>query len=179
MNEEFIKKCDEIFEGKNVNKINIQKLETYEKYINMKVSSELAYILSNFEGIMIKEEYGFISQQSSPFANEQGYEVIMDFIGLNTKPNLFSVHEMLKEQLPSGVYPIAEMDGGNYLCISNNGKVYIWLHEYDEHSSLFLANTSIEKFILSMVKMPKQNKEIDLNSIISEYSDDFGTDLDI
>lgn len=173
MNKEFLKKCDEIFENKNNQKICKEKLQEYENLTGLKVSPELLYILENYEGVMINEGYGFVSQQLSPFANAEGYETIIEFIGLNTKYDLIGIYEMLKEQLPCNIYPIAEMDGGNYICISNNEEIYIWLHEHLEQEGLFLANTSIEKFILSIEKMPKVNTDIDISQIESEYSDDF------
>lgn len=173
MNKEFIKKCLDIFEKKNIQKINTEKLASYEKMIDNKISSEFMYILENYEGIMLKEGYGFISQQPSPFANTQGYDTFIEFIGLNTKYDLFTTYEIYKEQLPLGIYPIAEMDGGNYICISKNEEVYIWLHDYSEQEGLILANTSMEKFILSIEKMPEENDDIDISQVKSEYADDF------
>ncbi len=171
MNKNFIKKCVEIFENNNIKKLDTKKLDTYEKLIGFKISPELIYILENYEGIMLKEGYGFVPKQPSPCANENGYETFTEFIGMDTKYNLFTTYEMYKEQLPLGIFPIAEMDGGNYLCISNNEEVYIWLHDYIEKNGLFLANTSISKFILSIEKMPEEN--IDISQIKSDYSDDF------
>lgn len=173
MNKEFVKKCEEIFKIKNFQKISKEKLQEYENLTGMKVSPELLYILENYGGVMINEGYGFISQQLSPFANAEGYETFIEFIGLNTKDDLIGIYEMYKEQLPCDIYPIAEMDGGNYICISKKDDIYIWLHEHTEQDGLFLANTSIEKFILSIEKMPKENTVIDISQIESEYSDDF------
>ena len=78
---------------------------------------------------------------------------------------------MYKDQLPIGIFPIAEMDGGNYLCMSNNNEVYTWLHDCVEGKDLFLASPSISKFILSIEKMPEE--DIDISQIKSEYSDGF------
>lgn len=173
MNKDFIKKCEEIFETKNTTTIDKQKLEEYENFVGLKLSPEFLYILENYEGAMINEGYGFVSQQISPFANVEGYETFSEFIGLNTKYDLLRTYDMYKEQLPSGIYPIAEMDGGNFICISQDEKIYIWLHECIEQDGLFLVNTSLEKFILSMEKMPMEIMDIDISQIESEYSDDF------
>lgn len=173
MNKDFIKKCEEIFELKNTNTIDKKKLEEYEKVVGLKFGSEFLYILENYEGVMINEGYGFVSQQISPFANMEGYETFSEFIGLNTKYDLHRTYEMYKEQLPLGVYPIAEMDGGNFICISQEGKIYIWLHECIEQDGLFFVNTNLEKFVLSIEKMPTDNTEIDISQIEAEYSDDF------
>lgn len=160
MNKEFVKKCEAIFEFKNVKKINKERLQEYENLTGMKVSPEHLYILKNYEEVMINEGYGFVSKELSPFANEEGYEIVVEFIGLNEKYDLIRTYEMYKEQLPCGIYPIAEMDGGNYICISKKGDIYIWLHECIEQDGLFLANTSIEKFIFSIEKMPEENTNI-------------------
>ena len=173
MNKEFCKKCEEIFENKNTQKINKVKLQEYENLTGIKVSPEHLYILENYEDVMINDGYGFVAQQRSPFSGTDGYETFIEFIGLNTRYDLIRTYEMLKEQLPDNIYPIAEMDGGNYICISKNEEIYIWLHEHLEQEGLFLANTSIEKFILSIEKMPEIETDIDISQIKSEYSDDF------
>lgn len=173
MNKEFVKKCEEIFEIKNEKKISKEKLQKYEALTGMKISPEFLYILENYEGVMINEGYGFVSEQLSPFADAEGYETFNEFIGLNEKYDLIQIYEMYKEQLPCGIYPIAEMDGGNYICISKKEDIYIWLHEHTEQDGLFLANTSIEKFILSIEKMPEENIDIDISQVESEYPDDF------
>lgn len=171
MNKKFVEKCAKIFESRNVKKIDLEKLNMYKKLIGFKIVPELIYIFENYEGVMLKEGYGFVPKEPSPLTNEKGYETFIEFIGLDTKYNLFTIYEMYKQQLPLGIFPIAEMDGGNYLCISDNGYIYIWLHDCIENESLFLANTSISKFILSVEKMPEV--DIDISQIESKYSDGF------
>lgn len=149
----------------------MKKIDAYEDLIGFKIGPELIYILENYEGIMVKEEYGFVPVQPSPLTNEKGYETLIAFIGFHTKYDLFTIYEMHRAQLPFGIFPIAEMDGGNYICISNNKKMYVWIYDCNAKSGLFLASTSINKFILSIEKMPEIN--IDISQIKSEYSDDF------
>ena len=139
----FIKKCTEIFESRNSKKIDAKKLDTYENLLGFKICPEFIYVLENYEGVMLKEGYGFVPEHPSPLTDENGYETFIEFIGLNTKYNLFTTYEMYKDQLPIGIFPIAEMDGGNYLCMSNNNEVYTWLHDCVEGKDLFLASPSI------------------------------------
>lgn len=166
----FKRKCAKLFESHNPKRINTKKLDTYENLIGFKICPELIYILENYERVMLKEGYGFVPEQPSPFSNN-GYETFTEFIGLNTKYNLITTYEMYKEQLPLGIFPIAEMDGGNYLCISKNNEIYVWLHDCIEEKDLFLANSNINKFILSIEKMPEE--DIDISQVKSDYSDDF------
>lgn len=174
MDKKFIEKCNEIFEEKKIKKVNNEKLEKYKKLTKLKFSPELMYILENYEGVMLKEGYGFVSKQLSPFADENGYETFIAFMGVDTSYNLMDTYQMYKEQLPLGVYPIAEMDGGNYICLSENEKVYIWLHDCVEQEGIFLANVNIKQFVLSIEKIPECNvNDIDLSEVESEYSDDF------
>lgn len=94
----------------------------------------------------------------------------IEFIGFHTKYNLFTIYKMHRAQLPFGIFPIAEMDDRNYICMSNN-KRYIWIHDYNAKSGLFWVSTSINKFILSIEKIPEIN--IDISQVQSEYSDHF------
>lgn len=172
-NKDFIKKCEEIFETKIPTVIDKQKLEKYENLIGFSLSPEYLHILENYEGVMLNEGYGFVPKQSSPVANADGYETFNEFVGFDSRYDLFTMYEMYKEQLPLGAVPIAEMEGGDYICLSKDEKIYIWLHEYVEQEGLILANISLEQFILSIEKMPLETVYIDISQIESEYSDDF------
>ena len=172
MNKKFCEKLEEIFEEKNTQKINKEKLQEYEKLTGIKISTEHLYILENYEDVFINDDYGFVAKQLSPFAGTDGYETFNVFIGFNTEYDLIETYEMLKEQLPDNVYPIAEMDGGNYICISKNGEIYIWLHDHLEQDGLFMANTSLEKFVLSIEKM-QEDSDIDVSQVKCWFADGF------
>ena len=172
MNKKFCEKLEEIFEEKNTQKINKKKLQEYEKLTGIKISTEHLYILENYEDVFINDDYGFVAKQLSPFASTDGYETFNVFIGFNTEYDLIQTYEMLKEQLPDNVYPIAEMDGGNYICISKNGEIYIWLHDHLEQDGLFMANTSLEKFVLSIEKM-QEDSDIDVSQVKCWFADGF------
>ena len=65
--------------------------------------------------------------------------------------------EDVVEKLYEGVYPMAEIDGGNLLCVeATTGKIYVWLHDEPEGEDLFLAATSLMDLLERMEKMPAQ-----------------------
>lgn len=173
MNNNFITKCEEIFEKKCYHIIDQNKKSIYEKSTNFKLSEEMIYIIENYEGVFIKENYGFVSENISTFADENGFESLNYFLGFNDKYNLFSEFDKYKEQLPSGYIPIATLDGGNLICMDHQGYVYIWLHDEQEEKSLFLANRSFEQFIFSIKKESSKNKKINVDNAVFTFAEDF------
>ena len=149
--------CKKIFEKKNVVTINEQEIARYTELTGMEISQEYLYILKNYTGVYVKEEYGFKAIKPSPFAGTDGFEVFNLFIGLSGRDNFFKVYETYVEQLPKGVYPMAEIDGGNLLCVeAGTGKIYMWLHDEPEGEDLFLATTSLLDLLERMEKIPVQ-----------------------
>lgn len=149
--------CEKIFEKKNIVTVNELEKEQYTALTGMEISEEYLYILENYTGVYVKEEYGFKAIQQSPFAGEDGFDVFSDFIGLSGRDNFFKVYETYAEQLPQGVYPMAEIDGGNLLCVeAATGQIYVWLHDEPEGEDLFLAAESLRDLLERMEKMPKK-----------------------
>lgn len=176
MNKEFCEKCEEIFGHKNTQEIDKEKLQEYENLTGIKLSQEHLYLIENYEDVILEDGFGFVAKELSPFADSDGYETFIEFLGFNSEYyTLISTYEMLEEQLPDNVYPIAEMDGGNYICISKKGDLYIWLHDHLEQDGLFLANTSIEELVLSIEQMPEH--EVDLDDVELELSDELWDSL--
>ena len=149
--------CEKIFEEKNVVTISAGEITRYTELTGMEISEEYRFILENYTEVYVKEEYGFKAIQQSPFAGEDGFDVFSDFIGLSGRDNFFKVYETYTEQLPQGVYPMAEIDGGNLLCVeAATGQIYVWLHDEPEGEDLFLAAESLQNLLERMEKMPKQ-----------------------
>lgn len=165
MNKNFKKKCCEIFEKQNHQRLKKSDIKAYENETGIKLSVEMRYVIKNYEGVLIKENYGFIGKEKSPFADENGYESIMSFLGFNEKDNLSSEIGTYNGQLPEGYLPIAHVDGGNLICIDRLGKIYTWLHDEGEGSNLFLANNDFESFIFSIEKISKAQIDIDLSKV--------------
>lgn len=173
MDKKFIEKCEEIFEEKKYCKLDESVIRKNEEEMGFEFDDYMLFLLENYEDVFIKENYGFKSYERTPFADENGFEVLSTFYGLTKETNLLSIYETYKEQLPIGVIAVAEMDGGNQLCINKKGSVYIWLHDSNNDNSLYLASKNLKEFILGVEEIPKAINKIDLNDITSNYSDDF------
>lgn len=149
-------KCNEIFEEKKFIAISKDRIAEYKKKTKFSLNDDMIYVIENYGGVFIKEDYGFIGQKRSPFADENGYEAISFFFDFD---GLLSAYETYKTQLPKGYLPIAEGDGGNLICINRRGHVYIWLHDEDDGNCLFLANKKFADFILSIKEIPSSDKK--------------------
>lgn len=171
MKNKILKKINEIFENKSKTDVSQEEYQKFEKETHVKLPEELRYIIENYDRVFIKDDIGIQGIEVSPFAY-QGYEVVNVFLGFVGDENLYTVYEMLKDRIPSKRIPIAEMDGGNYILLSSDNKVYVWLHDEDSDKDCYLIANDFEEFIMKFEKLPidEENREC---HIIAEYSDDF------
>lgn len=161
-----------IFEEENRVFIDDETKEKYYKLTGMKISELYLYILEHYSDVFINDEYGYKAIDKSPFAGN-GLDSFSDFIGLMGKCNVFSEYEVYRGQLLQGYYPIAHIDGGNLLCIeSKTGNIYTWLHDEDERNCIYLAQNSLEDFILNISKEDSNHYHDDLGIVGFHFSDE-------
>lgn len=179
MNKMFIEKCEEVFIKKNSQLITEEKMQEVQAFIGYVVSEEYAYILKNYSGTFLKDDYELYSKYKSPMADENGEEPFMYFLGIEGRDSLFDTYEMYKDQLPDEYYPIALADGGNLICTTNSSPdIYMWIHD-DEEDTMHKIFDSIEQMI-SMIKRNECRKETsrDLQEIgIIEANLDFSEEV--
>lgn len=171
MKNKIVKKLDEIFENKNKTEVRQEQYQRIEKETQVKIPEELRYIIENYDGIFINDDIGIQGIEISPFAHH-GYEVVNAFLGVNKNENIYTVYQIVKDEIPFHGIPIAEMDGGNYILLNADDKIYVWLHDEEPGKDCYLLANDFEDFIMRFEKLPveEENKEC---HIIAEYSDDF------
>lgn len=172
MDRQYTGKCNEIFEREREIQDIEPELEQLQEYFDLEVPAEYQYILERHTGIYIREDYGFKSLEKTPLTDENGFDTMSFFFPLKDRNSIFAVYEMYKQQLPVGLIPVGELDGGNLLCLNRvtNG-IYVWIHD-EEGRNTHLAQSSMYDFILSFRKT-EHEKNADLGIVKAEFSPGF------
>jgi len=171
MEEQFKKKCSDIFEKQNIIEYSKETMNEIQVLFDYSIPAEYMYILENYADIYLREEYSFKPLIRTPLTNKDGFNRFSYFFSLHGRNSFFRIYEIYRQQLPEELLPIAEVDGGNLLCINKKtGYIYLWIHdEIDEN--IFLVNYDIVKFIFSI---EEHISDIgDLGLLKAEFSDDF------
>ena len=163
---------EDLFEDENKVYVSEEIKQRYYKLTGMKINKLYQYILEHYSDVFSNDGYGYKAIEKSPFSGD-GLDSFSDFIGLTGDRNVFSEYEAYREQLPEGFYPIAHIDGGNLLCMeSKTGNIYTWLHDESESNCLFLAQKSLEDFILNIVKDESDHDDNDSGIVSFHFSDE-------
>ena len=149
MEERYVKKCEEIFEGKAIWHNIENDLKTLQGYFDIQIVLEYQYILENYAGAYVREDYGFRSLEKTPLTDKRGFDTVISFFALQGRNNIFEKYEMYKQQLPIELMPIGDIDGGNLLCMNRrNGYLYCWVHDEDANN-IHLVHRSFSDLIES------------------------------
>lgn len=173
MKNNFKKKCDEIFENQIKRKSTKEKISIIQNIIGKNIPEEYQYILENYSGVFLKDNYEICSKYKSPMTDEEGVEPFLYFIGIDGADNFFSVYEMYKEQLPHNYFPIALADGGNLICINGNTDyVYMWIHD-DLQNVAYKIFDSFEEMIMMVKKIDYKDEDLGVISANVVFSEEF------
>lgn len=164
--EQFKKKLEEIidFDIKEIyktwNEDDIKKIE--EKY-KIKLPYDFAFYLQHYGNDYIKEDYRFIPSIELPQKIKQIQFEIDSIYGLNNDENKIDDKiKFYKDILPIGLFPIADLAGGDLICMAmkgdNQNNIYIWFHEMDGENT-FMVSNSFENFVenFKSIKIEKSN----------------------
>ncbi len=91
--------CSEIFEERNKTKISDNDKKKYFAATGLQMDEEYQYILENYAGVFLKEDYGYKPLEKSPFTSENGYDA---FLAADSIAQLLSAIE--KEPQAEGEY---------------------------------------------------------------------------
>ncbi|MBE5894155.1 MAG: SMI1/KNR4 family protein [Lachnospiraceae bacterium] len=172
MNNQYIRKCKEIFEDKYEYELTEIKRKEYSEYFNFEMSEEYEYILENYAGKYIRDNFGFYSLEKTPLTDREGENKVSYFFPLEGKENIFSIYETYKSQLPLDFIPIGEMDGGNLLCVNKKNKsINIWIHD-ELNKNTYLVSENFESFIMSFKELVI-NRDINLGVVETRFSPQF------
>lgn len=172
MNNQYRSKCKEIFEEKCEYKLTDIKRMEYVKKFNIEISEEYQYILENYAGKYIRDNFGFNSLEKTPLTDKNGKNRMAYFFPLEGKENVYAVYEMYKSQLLLDFLPLGELDGGNLLCMSKKNKsIYIWIHDA-LNKNAYLVCENFESFIMSFKEL-RINHDSNLGVVEARFSPKF------
>lgn len=147
---------------------NIREIEC--KY-NLKLLNEYIYFLQFYGNNYIKDNYCFKPPISSSYiAKQDNYELDGIFGLYKNSNNLEKEIEFYKDILPSNLFPIADLPGGDLVCMDKEErKIYFWFHDM-QGENLYLVANDFEQFIINFVI--NEVKKLDINTIKTKVFDD-------
>lgn len=162
--EQLKKKLEEVidFDIKEINEIwDEDDIKTLEENYHLKLPKDYAFYLQYYGNDYIKEDYRFIPSIELPKKIKQTQFEIDSIYGLyNDENKIDNKANFYKDILPTDLFPIADLPGGDLICIGKSedkqNKIYIWFHEMDGEN-VFLVSDSFESFIINF-KSIKLNK---------------------
>ena len=168
----YIKKCEEVFEKKNIINISGNDLEKIKEYTG-EISELYKYILGNYSNVFLKDKHEIFGKYQSYISDENGAEPFLYFLGTGKVDNIFEVYDMYKKQLPNQYFPIALADGGNLLCVNKiKTGIFIWLHD-ECGDDLFKIFDSLEELIMSIEEIEDIDESVEFLSGEIEMSEEF------
>ena len=158
-----IKEIDEIWDEDEIKKLEV----SYQ----LKLPQDYAFYLQHYGNDYIKEDYRFIPSIELPDKIKQTQFEIDSIYGLyNDENKINNKANFYKDILPTDLFPIADLQGGDLICIGKSNdkqnKIYIWFHEMDGEN-VFLVSDSFKSFIknfksLKVNKNPLDNVNLNL-----------------
>lgn len=178
--EKMLKKIEEVGvvkKNQNVEQV-ISELNEFEKQREIKLPEEYKQFLIRYSSLSLKDDYCYKPLEKNPWTPEDGYETVDLFYGFsNDKYDLRKMAERYSDQITKACVPIAELSGGNQLCLrvlgQDNGKVYFWDHESNnpEKTYGYLSANSFLELIMSFEAHSRKSR-VDLSQIKITLSDD-------
>ena len=164
--EQLKKKLEEVidFDIKEIDKIwGEDDIKTLEENYKLKLPQDYAFYLQHYGNDYIKEDYRFIPSLDLPKKIKQTQFEIDSIYGLyNDENKIDNKANYYKSILPTDLFPIADLPGGDLICIGKSddkkNKIYILFHEM-EGENVFLVSDSFESFIqdFKSIKVNKNN----------------------
>lgn len=127
-------------------------LVEFEERRKIRLTDDYRLFLINFSTCMLKDDYYYRPIEKNSWTPADGYETVDFFYGFsNDNFDVRVTNDMLSSRLSSKYIVIAELSGGNHLCIcmseEDYGKIYFWDHEaseVDENEYYLTANSFSE-----------------------------------
>lgn len=162
-------------------------IKTLEEKHNLKFPKDYTFYLKHYGNDYIKEDIRFIPPIELPKIIKQTQFEIDSIYGLNNdENNLDDKMNSYKDILPDDLFPIADLPGGDLICIGKQGdkynKIYIWFHEM-EGDNAFLVSNSFESFIdnfkrIKIEKKPVGNVKLNLGDKLNAFLNTASKNID-
>ncbi|RPF54153.1 SMI1/KNR4 family protein [Aquisalibacillus elongatus] len=163
----------EIIESWSVNHI-----KNLERKYEIKLPKDYSFYLQHYGNAYIREGYCFIPSKDLSNNTKQAQFEIDSIYGLyNDENNIEDKINFYKELLPENLIPIADLPGGELVCIGTKddklNKIYFWFHEMDGEN-VYLVSDSFESFIMNFKKVDVEKNNLEnVNLNISDKLNTF------
>jgi len=148
----YIKKCNQIFEKQRKFQYSEREINKFQEYFKITIWEGYKYILQNYSGEYLRDDYEFKCIERTPLSDEDGYDGISFFFPLDGENSVYEIEKMYREQLPIGFIPIGDVDGGNLLCFNKaTGGIFMYLHDQPD-TNIYIVNNNMYDFIDSIEK---------------------------
>jgi SMI1-KNR4 cell-wall len=142
-----------------------KEINALEEKHNLEFPVDYAFYLKHYGNDYIKEDFRFIPSTELTKTIQQTQFEIDSIYGLNSdENNLDDKIISYKNILPDDMIPIADLPGGDLICLGKQGdsyfKVYIWFHEMDGENT-FLVSDSFEEFIFNIKRVNTEKSSIE------------------
>lgn len=169
INENYIRKCKEIFEEEHEREDIDEELKCIKNDLEVEVSAEHQYILERYAGEFIRENYEFKAIEKTPLTDKNGFDSVSFFFPLKGQDNIRDKYTTFKEQLPKELIPIAEMDGGNLICLNKvTNEIYSWVHD-EIGENVHLVQKNMRDFVFAFEQSEDEKKD-DLGIVEAKFS---------
>lgn len=150
----------------------------FEEKRKAKLPSDFKEFLTRYGDMSLKDDYYYRPLEKNPWTPDDGFETVDLFYGFS-KDNydLSTVNSSLFGQVSEAFITIAEVSGGNKLCIrvigENYGKVYFWDHDIKgpNGKEYYLAANSFAELIMAFTTHIRKPR-VDLSEVKITLSDD-------
>ena len=128
-----------------------EEVEEIAKENDLVLSEEYSFYLQHYGNDYINEGYCFVDSKESALG-QKSYNIDSIF-GLYDDVNSINKQaEAYNNIIPQHLFPIAEMPGGDLVCMDKvNGGISFWFHDMDGNN-LFPMADSFQDFILRFDK---------------------------
>ena len=152
---------------------SMEEISEFEKKYDISLPNDYKQFVLQYGSGYIKDGYCYRPIEKSPLTPEDGYDSTDYFYGSDIAENI----EEYQNELEGMLLPIADANGGDYICIGIKGKykeqVYYWFHEGSDEmeENLSLIAKTFTEFISSFEKHEEQ-MDISLDDIEMILDDD-------
>ncbi|WP_088810496.1 MULTISPECIES: SMI1/KNR4 family protein [Listeria] len=145
-------------------------IEEIEKKYSLVFPTDYAFYLQYYGNDYIKDNYLFtLSDSLEKILNQNSFELDSIFGIDDDLNNLEKKILFYQDIIPSNLFPIADLPGGNLVCMDKeNQQIYFWIH--DEVEDTYLVARNFSEFIMQF--QFEQKEQVNLDDIELNLSND-------
>lgn len=157
-------KLDEIIDievNQNKKVWDLAFVEEIQKKYDFDFPPDYVFYLQYYGNDYIKEDYLLkLKEPLKKILNQNSFELNAIFGLYNDVNNLENQILFYQDMIPSNLFPIADLPGGNLVCMGKEDyQIYFWFH--DEIEDTYLVAQSFEDFIMQFQFVEREKVNLD------------------